>query len=216
MRKGGGQSLSKGLSGLHKYHEAAPNYLPSNLSSSFIAKAEISSIFYRFCIHSFDTMDARSMDDQDQIRDTQRQRELKIEALRLEIFKKKSLMQRLSVVDSALEACDDNLPLDGMKEAVESALFGHIETSQRDRPPCPVCGPGKCQHLESLDPMFVGIVLNAFCKLHFLGGVMSQEAWLRLFAAEIFAKKDIIQDELSAITQQLERLEKERCEEEQK
>ncbi|KAK7227635.1 hypothetical protein V2G26_015638 [Clonostachys chloroleuca] len=153
-------------------------------------------------------MDARSMDDQDQIRGARRKRELKIEELRREKFLRKTLVQRLSVIDHALEArCGHNSTLGEIMGTVETAL----EADGKDfegRPPCSACVPGRCQHLESFNKMFVGIIFNAFSKAHHTAGATSLEAWLRVFMAEVFAKKDNIQDELWDITQQLTQLEK--------
>ncbi|CAH0031319.1 unnamed protein product [Clonostachys rhizophaga] len=131
-------------------------------------------------------MDAHSMDDQDQIRDTRRKREVKIEELRLEKFMRKILVQRLSVIEDAVEAtCDHNSTLAEIMGTVETTLKAYGQDF-KGIPPCPTFG------------------------------VTSLEAWLRVFMAEVFAKKDNIQDELRDITQQLTRLKKERDEEESK
>ncbi|CAH0050519.1 unnamed protein product [Clonostachys solani] len=124
-------------------------------------------------------MDAQIMY-QGQIRDAQHQRELKAEELHCAKDLKETLVQRLSFLASEIEAIFDyDLTGDQILYAALCTMAAHTLNLEQDGPPCP---------LEDR--------------------VMSNEAWLRAYIAEIVAQRDNIQEELMGITEQLEQQEK--------
>lgn len=154
-------------------------------------------------------MDALSMDDQGQIRDARLERKLKLDELRLELFLRETLLHRLDAVVSALKATSCyNLTLDGLKCVVESEVFTYGKNFELDKLPCPVCGPGQCRHLHSFSGVFFGIAFSALHKIQHHSTLMSEEAWRRVFIAEVIARQESVEEELLRIEEQLGRLEK--------